>query len=123
MFACVTPSSRPEERCSCPDKRGLAASRISGTVSVGRAVLWRPDFQEEEEQQQQQQQQTLANPVTVNPHVGSSGSKYEKCCSQLSTCFKRHMAPFRKADETCLFRQNLRQFLQTCIITFKKYNF
>jgi hypothetical protein len=41
----------------------------------------------------------LANPSTVNPEVGSSKSKYEKCCSQLSPYCKRHMA-FSKADES-----------------------
>jgi hypothetical protein len=41
-------------------------------------------------------QQTLANPVTDNP---DKNMENEKFCSQLSTCFKRHMG-FGKADES-----------------------
>jgi hypothetical protein len=43
-----------------------------------------------------QVQRTLDNPVTVNL---DRNMKNEKCCSQLSTYFKRHLA-FRKADES-----------------------
>jgi hypothetical protein len=35
------------------------------------------------------QSSTLANPVTVNPDVGKSGTKYEECCSLSSTYFTR----------------------------------
>jgi hypothetical protein len=44
--------------------------------------------------------------------------KYEKCCSQLSTYFKRHME-FSKTGESLVCSENTWQFLQTCIITFK----
>jgi hypothetical protein len=47
----------------------------------------------------------------------------KKCCSQLSTCFKRYMT-FRKADKSLVWSDKIWQFLQTCITTFKyKYNF
>jgi hypothetical protein len=66
-------------------------------------------------------QLTLDNPVTVNP---DGNMKNEKCCSQLSTYFKRHLA-IRKADESLVCSEkNTCQFPQTCIITFRnKYNF
>jgi hypothetical protein len=49
--------------------------------------------------------------------------KNEKCCSQSSTHFKRHMS-FRKADESLVCSDKTQQFLQTYITTFKnKYNF
>jgi hypothetical protein len=49
--------------------------------------------------------------------------KNEKCCSQLSIFFKRHVA-FRKSDESLVCSDKTWQFLQTCNISFKnKYNF
>jgi hypothetical protein len=68
---------------------------------------------------------TLTNPITVNRMSGNPyrNMKNEKFCSQLSTCFKRHMV-FRKADELLVCSDKTSQFLQTCIITYKnKHNF
>jgi hypothetical protein len=57
----------------------------------------------------------------VNP--SQSRSKYEECCSQLSTYFKGHVI-FRKADESLACSDKTWRFLQTCIITFQnKYSF